>query len=212
MKAKHGTIINVIRELCSRENGCSLREAADAVNRPMNVASTYLSKQIASELTKAGCHGEYRYFTDADAAAKYHVVAVAKRAEQLRLSKIRKNNRRAEKHRNDRIKARAEKGLPPYDPNNPSTVKPSIKGMTRAAKKAGARRKNIDPKPSGLTLSTRAQDQERKRDHKQATIIWPEHVKVQKAPTPRDDRFTFTPPSKDWRGVISQDQQERWAA
>lgn len=37
-----------------------------------------------------------------------------------------------------------------------------------------------------------------------AQIIWPEHVQVQRIPTPKDTRFTFEPPP-GWRGEITRD-------
>lgn len=39
---------------------------------------------------------------------------------------------------------------------------------------------------------------------KKAKVIWPEHVQVQRIPTPQDTRFTFDPPP-GWRGEITRD-------
>ena len=193
-QARNGTHGEVIRNLCARDIGCSLREAAEAIDRKLNITSVYFVQLLKKGIvTKAGVHGEYRYFTDVDAAKLHDEHAQAERAIKLKESADRKRAYQAERERKKRA---AKAALRPPKP----------------AKQAKPKRASTALKPSGLTLSTKRQDQERKREHKAATIIWPEHVKVQKAPTPRDDRFTFTPPSKEWRGVISQDQQERWAA
>lgn len=194
MKVKHGTIVNVIRDLCARPQGCSLPEAAQAIGRPMNCASSYLSKHLKAELTKAGCYGEYRYFTDSEKAAEFHAIAVAERAARLEASRVKKNAYRALKERERRAKMRADNPLPPKPPK---PAKPPKRASTAM-------------RQSGITLG--GDPKEEKRLHKQATIIWPEHVQIQRAPTPKDDRFSFTPPDANWRGVISQDQQERWAA
>lgn len=191
-QARNGTHGEVIRNLCARDIGCSLREAADAIDRKLNITSVYfvglLKKCI---VTKAGVHGEYRYFTDAEAAKLHDEHAHAERAIKLKESADRKRAYQAERERKKRAAKAALR--PPKPPKEP-------------------KRASIAPRKSGLTLSTRAQDLDRKKQHMKATIIYPENYKYTKAPTPRDDRFTFTPPSKEWRGVISQDQQERWAA
>lgn len=190
-QARNGTHGEVIRNLCARDIGCSLREAADAIDRKLNITSVYFVGLLKKGIvTKAGVHGEYRYFTDAEAAKAHDAQAKLDREAQLEASAQRKREQQAKRERDKRAAAAAK----------------------RPPKQAKPKRASTALKPSGLTLSTRAKDLQRKREHIAATIIWPEHVKVQKAPTPRDDRFTFTPPSKEWRGVISQDQQERWAA
>lgn len=43
------------------------------------------------------------------------------------------------------------------------------------------------------------------------TVTMPPHVQVQRAPTPRDDRFTFTPPP-GWKGELTREWEERRAA
>lgn len=40
------------------------------------------------------------------------------------------------------------------------------------------------------------------------TVTIPPHVQVQRAPTPRDDRFTFTPPP-GWKGELVQEWEQR---
>lgn len=186
---KHGHIVNTIRARCARPEGCSLREAAEAVDRPLNGASVYLSEHLKAELTKAGCHGEYRYFTDKQAAEDFHAVAVVKRAEKLKESKARKNAMRAQKEREKRAEYRLANPLPQKEP-----------------KQAKKKRATTALRPSGLTIGS--DRKEAKREHQKATIIWPDHVQVQRAPTPRDDRFTFTPPP-GWKGQITQDWLNR---
>lgn len=41
-----------------------------------------------------------------------------------------------------------------------------------------------------------------------ATVTIPAHVQIQRAPTPRDDRFTFTPPP-GWKGELTREWEQR---
>lgn len=95
-----------------------------------------------------------------------------------------------------KTKVRAKPAKPP------KPVKPP------KAKKSTGPKLKLDPRPSGLVISTREQDQDRKREAKKATVTWPENVKVQVIPTGQDTRYKFIPP-EGWKGQITQDWYNR---
>lgn len=188
--SNYGKTIAKVRELCARDTGASLREVADAIERPLNVASTYVVKLTKiGESVKVGCHGEYRYFMDRAKAAEFDLQAKADRAKQLEESEKRKRASRAKAERDKRARIRAERGLPPYDPNARSTR------AKKPAKQAAQPRKRQEPVDI-------------KKLHQSATVVWPEHIQIQKVPSGRDTRFTFDPPP-GWRGQITKDWMNR---
>lgn len=190
-KAKWGEHAEIIRKLCARKNGCSMREAADTIDRPLNGVSGYLVKMIkAGEAYKAGVHGEYRYFKNKKSAEEFHLKAVAEHAAELEASKKRKNDRRAQAERDKRAKERAAKGLEPY-------VKPVKKPKV-----------DLKPRYSGISIATKQQALDNKRAHQKATITWPDNVKVQVIPHGEDTRFKFNP-EPGWKGQITQDWYDR---
>lgn len=188
--------IDLIHQLCQRTRGCSLREASDAIQRTFNIAGKSIYSLMArGKAFKAGLHGEYRYFSSKEAADAHNAQIELERENRIAAANDRRKMLEAQRARERRAKAREEKGLPPYEPPKPKQPKP-------------AKRVSTEKKPSVLVLGKN----DAKKQHLKANIIWPEHVKVQKAPTPKDERFTFTPPDKNWRGVISQDWEQRKAA
>lgn len=197
--SKYGKTISKVRELCARDTGASLREVADAIERPLNVASTYVVKLTKiGEAVKVGCHGEYRYFFDREKAAEFDVKAKAELAKQLEESERRKREMRSKAEREKRAKRRADMGLPPYDPNNPATF--------------FAGRKSTKPKTAKRVRASQPRKQRQhvdiKKLHLSATVVWPEHIQIQKVPAGRDTRFTFDPPP-GWRGQITEDWMNR---
>lgn len=173
---------------CSCEEGRTLHEIAAHIERSAHVTHSVLAPVLRNgRLIRAGIRPWSRYFSNREHAEAFEKIA----ADLVKAHREKKREQERERQRErEKTRVRVYKPKEPVKPKKASTAL----------------------KPSGLTLSTKRQDQERKREHIKATIIYPENYKYTKAPTPRDDRFTFTPPSKDWRGVISQDQQERWAA
>lgn len=193
-----GAMTNIIRSLAQRKIGVSLREVADKLDRPLNIASGMVSRiHRQKELTKAGIHGQYRYFANPEDAKKHDLEAEEARLKRVQAYKERQNVVRAKRRREARAKAREAKGLPPY-------VKPTPKPKPPKAQKV-----DLKPRDSRIVLSTKDQDLEKKKAHKAANIVWPEHVKVQVIPTGQDTRFKFIPPSKEWRGQITQDWHDR---
>lgn len=179
-----GMHVKKVREMTARPQGVSLREAADAINRPLNVTSVYVVKLVKDgEAFKAGVHGEYRYFKDKALAEQHDAKAKAEHAIYMAEAKKRKNAKRAEAERKRRAAIRQAKGLPPYDP----TPKP--------------------PKPKAPAKLRQTKDWTPQESVK-ATVIWPENVKVHVLPTGRDTRFSFDPPP-GWVGQISKDWLDR---
>lgn len=182
-----------VKELCARENGASLKEISVGIDRPFNVCSKFLSNLMeAQEIVKAGVHGEFRYFVDRDKAAQHDKEAKLQRAKQKEEAHERKKAQQAERERRKRAERREAKGLGQY-------VKPEPKPKKQKVEK------------EGREVYVRANDRytQIKRQHLQATITKPDHVKVQYIPHGEDYRYKFVPPSKDWKGQISQDWQDR---
>jgi len=192
MQAKrYGEMADTIRKLCARRIGCSLREAADAIERPLNVTSVYVVNLVKTgSAFKSGIHGEYRYFRNQKDAEAHEVKAKQERLKRTAEREKRVKEYHAKRHRDNRARIRAEKGLPTYE----DEMKAKQKKML-----------DMTPKKSGIVISNRDGELQNKKAHIAAKIVWPEHVKVQVVPGYRGDtRFQFTP-EPGWRGAITED-------
>jgi hypothetical protein len=205
MKSPYGTQADKIREMCARPTGCSLKEAAEGIGKPMTTASVYIANMVnGKEAVKAGCHGGYRYFKWPEHAEPYHEKAVIEFAARMEQSKIRRRAYQAKRERVRRINERIAKGMPPYlAPKPPKPPKPPKVAKPKAVKQAPKQR------TMNILIETNQQGLDQKREHKAATIVWPEHVKVQVYETRPDMRFKLEP---GYRGQFSQEWQERRAA
>lgn len=194
MKARYGELANKVRALCARDIGCSLKDASEALDRPLNTASVYAMNLVNhGEVVKAGVHGEYRYFKDRQKAAEHDLVAKESRRIQVIESKKKKDAKRAQYEREKRARIRAEKGLPPYDP-------------------AEHKKKEKPPKPAKQAKepSIKQTKEWKPPTPKVVNIVWPENVKVIKRETPKDYRF-FNPPA-GWKGEFLREFEKRRSA
>jgi DNA-binding Lrp family transcriptional regulator len=184
-KEAYGEVFAKVRALCARPVGVSLAEASDEIGRSQNAVSVYIAKLVGSgDVVRAGVYGEYRYFKNRKKAAEHDVVAKAARDVRMAEAKKRKNERRAQKERENRAIARAQK-------------------VVQAVKKAKPK------KVHHIVIQSVRQSKDQLRQHKEATIVWPEHVKVQRIPTPADMRFA---PEPGYKGSFLQEWHERRAA
>ena len=184
-----GDMTKTVHQMAAREQGVSLKEASDGIGRPFNNTGKLIKGLIdKGEITRAGVHGEYRYFVDEEAAKQWDTAAKVEREERLKAAKERRRQYEAERGRNKRARLRAEKGLAPY-------VKPAPKPKKVV---------DLKPKASGITLGK----VDSKKEHLKATITWPEGVKHTVAPTGYDTRFTFTPPP-GWVGSFGTEWKQK---
>ena len=201
-KKQYSAQLAKVRELTARQTGASLPEAAEGIGKSMNVASVYIAALVkAGEITRSGPHGAYRYFKDPELAAAHDVAAKAARLQQIEESRKRKNQQKSAKQKAERAKARAERGQAP------------IGSYVRKPYDPKAPRKPYVPKPrkmpQNIVIQSTQQAKDQLREHKTATIIWPENVKVQRIPTPEDVRFKAAP---GYIGEFVREMKERMAA
>lgn len=198
-KKAYGAILAKVRELTARQTGASLKETAEGIGKTQNVASVYIAQILkAQEIVRVGQYGEYRYFKDPELAKAYDVVAAVARKQRIAESKKRKNDNKAKKQREERARARAARGQAPIGqyvrkPYVPKTPKSPLQRKM----------------PQNIVLQTTQQAKDQLREHKAATIIWPEHVKVQRIPTPEDVRFKA---NQGYIGPFMREYLERRAA
>ena len=162
-------IAEKIRMLASRPEGIGLVEASDLLSKPQANVSTYLSKMTRSgEAIRAGAHGAYRYFTDKDHAAAFDVIGKAE-YEKIRAAFKEKRRLRETQRMRDR---RGSK------PRKPKVIK-EPKPMKQTKEK-----KVLAPRTwtQNIIIETKQQGIDKQRAAREATIIWPDHVKVQKIP------------------------------
>jgi hypothetical protein len=189
-KQAYGAVIAKVRSLCARPDGASQPEIKEAFNRPVFAPFVWLKILMDNkEVVQSGVYGEYRYFTDQEAAKAHDTQAKAERLERLEAQRLKWNEVKAQKDREKRAKARLERG----DVKKPAGIKNPLKRK----------------KPQNIVIQSTQQAKDQIRQHKAATIIWPEHVKVQHIPVPEDMRFK---PAPGYKGSFLQEWQQRRAA
>lgn len=193
-KKQYGEQLAKVRELTARDTGASLKETAAGIGKTMNVASVYIAQILkAGEVVRVGPHGEYRYFKDHQLAKAYDMLAQAARKRRMEESRKRKNANKAKVEREKRAKARAERGQAPIG--------------QAVRKKAPTKTKR--KMPQNIVIQSVQQAKDQLREHKAATIVWPESVKIQQISTPLDTRFKAAP---GYIGPFMQEMKERMAA
>lgn len=186
MRAPQGSHKNAIIELCKKEGGATMAEIAQCIDRSSKVATAVMVPLIKNGVIhKAGIKQFYHYFTDPLAAAEFEKVApdlYAQHQEEQK-ERVRASNR-AYYHAN-REKFRAK-----------DRARYQVKVKSKPAKEHRKPEIVLTKKSRNVTDKLQAVPE--------ATVTWPEHVKVQKLPCGRDTRFTFDPPP-GWRGAITED-------
>ncbi len=183
MTDKYGAIVAKIRTLCARPIGVSQPEIVEAIGKRRIAPFQRLKLLMDSgEVVRSGVYGEYRYFTEPSCAEVYDLSSKAAQVARHDAARKRANATKAAKDRAKRASA--------------------IKVPRRAREPRNKPAKALKPivlRQPGKSLKTPA---------KAPTITWPEHVKVQVAPTPKDSRFTFDAP-EGWKGQITRDWMDR---
>lgn len=190
MRAPYGTHKSAILEICGKQEGATMAEISRHINRSANVTTAVMVPLIKNGLIhKAGIRMWYRYFTNPAAAAEFE-----KRAPEL-LAQHRKKQREIELER-QRAYYHAHK----------EKFHAKDRERYRAKKKA---KPEPAPKRVEIVLPRHARSvTDKLQASPQATVTWPDSVKVQRLPCGRDTRFTFDPP-KGWKGQITQDWMDR---
>lgn len=170
---------DLILKACTTPAGMTRAELMAATGKTGNIVGATVQWLLSKDrLHKAGIHRHYRYFADKDAATAWNLLA---QAEYVTIRKAAHEKTLADKARREREK--------------------------RASMKAYKPRAKAAPKPAPHQHFVIRQ--ERVAEPAQpAKIIWPDSVKVQKIPTPKDTRFTFEP-TPGWRGAITSDWFDR---
>lgn len=191
-----GSLSEKAINFCSSSEGKTLKEIAEHIDRTPHVTHSMLHPALKSgRMIKAGIKPWSRYFAIREHAEAFEKIApelVKAHREAMRLKEAERAReydraRQAQKTADRRAKAaqRPPKEKPPAKPKRASTAM----------------------KSSGLTLG----NSDAKKLHMQATITYPDGYKKTVAPTPKDDRFSFTPPP-GWKGQITQDWMDRHGA
>lgn len=168
-----------ILTLCSEPKGYQLGELAQRINKCTDTINT-LAQLLCREgrLHKAGVRRFIRYFAHAQDAAAFALVAEAEHAQYLAASKAAKQAAR------NLARRKVTEAKPPQPPK--------ARKVRRKAEAPPCQRS------TAKVVSTPA---------KPANVIWPEHVQVQRIPTPAP-RFAFEPHA-GWRGQITSDWMDR---
>jgi hypothetical protein len=190
------TLTDKIIAACDCTAGMTATEIAFAVEDTRGSVSTIAAGLYKDgRLKRAGVKCYYRYFIRQEDADAWDLVALdaykAMMAETKERKRLAKNERQRDRSKQQTIEARIAKG---------ATLQ-QRDALLRQAKRSRGQQENrvsITVASSGGSIF--------KPD---AVVVWPDHVKVQKIPTPVDTRYRFIPPSNDWKGEISRDWMNR---
>lgn len=183
-------------DFCADPAGRTLKEVAAHIDRTTNGTLSVLFPALKDgRLHRAGIQPWSRYFSSEEDAEAFNKIApdLLKAHKEEQRIKARTRDEKYWKAREEREKIKRRAAAAERAKNKPPKEPKPVK----------QKRATTVLNPSGIAPKTDA-----KKLHQQATIIWPEHVQVQRAPTPRDDRFSFTPPP-GWKGQITQDWMNR---
>lgn len=164
--------------------GLSLKDLADAIGETADVTNSSVGVlHRRGHVFQAGVRKFFRYFKNEADALAFDLIA-----ESLYIE----HKKEVGRQKRLRKKQRAESGNPYIRPD-------------RKAKEPAAPKPPKPPKKRAELVLRRSEKVE--APAKPSKIIWPEHVKVQVAPTPAS-RFAFEPPP-GWKGEISKDWMNR---
>jgi hypothetical protein len=194
------TLTDRIIEACHASKGLNLAELAEAVNDTndnVNTIAGILHRD--GRLLRAGIRRYYRYFARKEDAAAWDLVALDVYNKMMTESAERKRIAKNERQRK-REKQMTLDGTRPSKAKKRARLKQRDLLIKKAKRSRGQQenRVSITVASSGGSIF--------KPD---AVVVWPDHVKVQKIPTPVDTRYRFIPPSNDWKGEISRDWMNR---
>jgi len=181
-----------ILQCCATPAGMSQVEVRAATQgKPATIATVLPALLRAGQLHRAGTRKNYRYFTH-----RAHATAYADRLPQHLEERARQRKEERRQYIRDRRAAKRQaQGLPPSRQYKAKQPKAAAPAKPRRSAKAG-RASTLGPKQAGQSIAGAT------------TVTWPAHVHVQRAPTPRDDRFAFVPPP-GWRGDFIREWQQR---
>jgi hypothetical protein len=177
------TTTSKIMEACATSAGMARAELAAAIDKSRQITGSTLDYLVnTGRIYKSGVHRHIRYFTNADDAQAWSLVAQDAYDAARQTAK---GKRLADKAARERARNKAKR---PYRP----------RAQTQPKKQHPAPIQSAQPTPRAEPAAPAVP----------VTVIWPDHVKVQKAPTPKDMRFTFEP-TPGWRGAITSDWMNR---
>lgn len=225
MKLRYGDQANKVREMCARKEGASCGEIAKALGRSGSCATSYVYTLLnRGNVVKAGTCKYFRFFvTKADADA-YNVKAKQDEIERKEAQRLDKNAKASRRERELRAKIRKNPDMLSTEKYVKFALAEKLRNQKRAERERNRRNvlreakglslidrieKLTKKKPLNLVIRTKQQNMDQIREHKAATIVWPEHVKVQVIPTPQDMRFKADP---GYRGEFAKEWQERRTA
>jgi hypothetical protein len=174
------TLTDRILEACTDPLGMGRADLSTTLEKRYSIISASLDWLMSrGRIHRAGVYRHYRFFTSKADADAWDLLA---EADYIAIRQAARVKILADKARREREK-------------RASTMK-VYKPRAKAAPK---------PAPHQHFVIR----QERVAEPAQpATVIWPDSVKVQKIPTPKDTRFTFEP-KPGWRGAITSDLIDR---
>jgi hypothetical protein len=184
------TLTNRIVKACSGPRGLDLPEIQQQVEA--NASTVYAIVRILivkqARLHRAGSRKLFRYFAHEQHARNYSA-AFEQERERVKAAKVRRKLDKAN------AKSAAQRRSAGIAPRNGTGAQPRPKTKTKhgPALTIGKSKAKAEA-PLSIAHAT--------------TVTWPAHVQVQRAPTPRDDRFAFTPPP-GWKGELASEWDQR---
>ena len=189
-KPDPSTLLNRIIAACSAERGMAMGEIMQATQgHPPSVSATVPQLVHRGLLHRVGTRMLMRYFAHAHHAQAYTPVFKEERAAAALAKKERAKDRARARYAANRQTVATVKPKTPPKPKKPRTprARPPREPVVKV------RKFSLEQLPPT------------------ATVTWPAHVQVQRAPVCRDTRFTFTPP-EGWVGEFGKEWQERRGA
>lgn len=179
LKDEYGSRTSMVLSLCSREEGACMEEMKAKLERTATAVCNLTHPLMQrGQLFKVGHWPHTRYFTNPEGAKVYE----EKLPEILRIHKEKDHQKRLARQRAYESEKRAKRGTRVRNRAKP------------ASPRADALRQTKEWTPPAKPVAP--------------VITWPDNVKVTKAPTPKDSRFTFDPPP-GWKGQITRDWMDR---
>lgn len=195
--ANPASLTSRIVAACNVPRGLAMGEIIKATGgHPPSVNALVPALIRRGDLHRVGTRMVTRYFASVEEAEAYALVFPQERAAALAL-KIQRSQANRDAKRAAQQAARPSKPKAPAKPKKP---RQQVAKTPRCAKPKQGRAITIGNKAAGSTQIER-----------NASVTWPAHVQVQRAPVCRDTRFTFNPPP-DWQGEFTREWRERRSA